>query len=57
MFGGNHPRQQSRYRQGILPYMVLESPGITLYGHWVTPVVMEYNYRQGNTVPLYTSNI
>ena len=31
--------------RGILPYMVLESPGITLYGHWATPLVMEYNYR------------
>ena len=30
---------------GILPYMVLKSPGITLYGHLATPLVMEYNYR------------
>ena len=31
--------------RGILPYMVLKSPGITLYGYWATPMVIEYNYR------------
>ena len=34
--------------------MVLESPGITLYGHWATPLVTT---GQGNTVSLYASNI
>ena len=28
-----------------LPYMVLEFPSITLYGHWATPLVLEYKYR------------
>ena len=38
---GNNPGAES----GILPYMVLESPGVTLYGHWATPLIMEYKYR------------
>ena len=45
MFGGNYLWQQSRYRKGIFPYMALESPGVTLYGHWAAPLVMEYHYR------------
>ena len=29
----------------ILPHMVEDSPYVALYGHWVTPLVMEYNPR------------
>ena len=38
---GNNPGTDRE----ILPYLVLESPGVTLHGYWATPVVMEYNYR------------
>ena len=42
---GITPSNNPGTEREILPYMVLEFPSITLYGHWATPLVMEYNSR------------
>ena len=47
---GIAPSSNPGAKREILPCMVEDSPCISLYGHWVTPLVMEYNSRHGNTV-------
>ena len=42
---GIAPSNNLGAKREILPDMVGNSPCIALYGHWVTPLVMEYNSR------------
>ena len=42
---GITPSNNPGTEREILPYMVRDSPYIALYGHWATPLVMEYNSR------------
>ena len=42
---GITPSNNPGTERKILPYMVGDSPHIALYGHWITPLVMEYNSR------------
>ena len=42
---GITPSNNPGTEREILPYMVMEFPSITLYGHQATPLVMEYNSR------------
>ena len=37
------PSNNPGTERAILPYMVRDSPYVALYGHWATPLVMEYN--------------
>ena len=54
---GITPSNNPGTEREILSYMVRDFPYVALHGPWVTPLVMEYNSRQGNTVSLYLSNI
>ena len=40
---GITPSNNPGTEREILPYMVRDLPYIALYGHWLTPLVMEYN--------------
>ena len=42
---GIAPSNNPDAKREILPNMVGDFPYIALYGHWVTPLVMEYNSR------------
>ena len=42
---GIAPSNNQGAKREILPCMVGDSPCVALYGHWVTPLVMEYNFR------------
>ena len=42
---GISPSNNPGTQREILPCMVGDSPCIALCGHWVTPLVMEYNSR------------
>ena len=42
---GITPSNNPGTEREILPYMVRDSPYAALYGHWATPLVMEYNSR------------
>ena len=42
---GITPSNNPGTEREILPDMVGDSPYIAFYGHWVTPLVMEYNSR------------
>ena len=42
---GITPNNNPGTEREILPFMVKDSPYIVLYGHWATPLVMEYNSR------------
>ena len=42
---GITPSNNPGTEREILPCMVRDSPNIVFYGHCVTPLVMEYNFR------------
>ena len=42
---GITPSNNPGAEREILPHMVGDSPHVALYGHWITPLVMEYNSR------------
>ena len=42
---GIAPSNNPGTEREIIPYMVRDSPYVALYGHWVSPLVMEYHSR------------
>ena len=42
---GITPSNNPGTKREILPYVVRDFPHIASYGHWATPLVMEYNSR------------